>query len=72
MLRAVLEYFCGIQPGYAGLDIKPCLPTSWDEVRVVRKLRGKKYDIYIKRNNDKYEIFINDQLSPNGFISYSS
>jgi cellobiose phosphorylase len=72
MLRAVLEYFCGIQPGYAGLDIKPCLPTSWDEVRVVRQLRGKKYDIYIKRNNDKYEIFINDQLSPNGFISYSS
>ncbi|MEI8312883.1 MAG: hypothetical protein WCH98_19210, partial [Verrucomicrobiota bacterium] len=44
MFRAVLEYFCGVKPGYHGFTIEPCLPSEWDRVQVRRILRGAAYD----------------------------
>jgi cellobiose phosphorylase len=70
MFRAVLEYFCGIQPGYAGLDIKPCLPTGWNEVSVRRQLRGKEYQIAIKRAGTGYAITVNGQPIQGSFVAY--
>ena len=70
MLRAVLEYFCGIQPGYDGLYIKPCLPSGWDKITVTRKLRGKTYIIKIKREGADCHIYINNQLIENNFVNY--
>jgi cellobiose phosphorylase len=61
MFRAVLEYFCGVQPGYHGLDIKPCLPTGWNEVSVRRHWRGKEYQIDINRAGNGYSINVNGQ-----------
>jgi len=59
MFRAVLEYFCGIKPGYKGLRIEPCLPASWPEVKVRRHLRGKDYDVHIRRAGTGYDIQVN-------------
>ncbi len=70
MLRVVLEYFCGIQPGYDGLYIKPNLPSGWNDISVKRVLRGKTYDIRIIRKDGKYDIYINDKLSKDGYFSY--
>lgn len=70
MFRAVLEYFCGIQPGYQGLDVKPCLPSGWNNVSVRRKLRGKEYRINIKREGAGYAITVNDQLLAGSHLTY--
>ena len=56
MFRAVIEYFCGVKPGYAGFTIEPCLPTEWDEVHVHRVLRGKTHEIAIRREGAGYRI----------------
>jgi cellobiose phosphorylase len=69
MFRAVLEYFCGVQPGYKGLAIKPCLPSDWDHARVHRTLRGKVYDIEISRKTGGYDIRVNGE-SCDGTIAY--
>lgn len=61
MFRAVLEYFCGIQPGYDKLTIKPALPTGWDKVKVNRVWRGESYAIEIVREGDSYAITVNGQ-----------
>ena len=43
MFRAVIEYFCGVKPGYDGFMIEPCLPSEWNHVKIHRVLRGKAY-----------------------------
>lgn len=58
MFRSIVEYVCGIKPGYHGLRIEPCLPTAWNRVRVQRDLRGHRYDIVIVRNGVGYDITI--------------
>lgn len=50
MFRAVLEYFCGVRPGYHDLEIRPCLPSTWDHVKVRRTFRGKEFLIEITRS----------------------
>jgi cellobiose phosphorylase len=70
MFRAVLEYFCGIKPGYKGLVIEPSLPSAWPEVTVRRHLRGKDYRIHIKRAGAGYEIRVNDKPYMGGVIAY--
>ena len=70
MFRAVVEYFCGIKPGYRGLTIEPCLPTKWNQVSVKRQLRGKTYDLVIVRKGAGYEITVNGQPYKGGIIAY--
>jgi cellobiose phosphorylase len=70
MFRAVVEYFCGIQPGYHGFRIHPCLPSEWDQVSVERTLRGKRYSIQIARENDSYAVTVNGKRA-SGELPYS-
>ncbi len=58
MFRSIIEYVCGVQPGYNGLRIAPCLPSGWDRVRIVRELRGHRYDIVIARAGSGYAITV--------------
>lgn len=51
MFRAVLEYFCGVRPGYHGLEIRPCLPSGWDRVKVRRTFRGESFAIELARQS---------------------
>jgi len=70
MFRAVVEYFCGIKPGYKGVSIQPCLPTAWEHVHVKRQLRGKLYDVVILRRGGEYHISVNGQAYQGGIIPY--
>jgi cellobiose phosphorylase len=56
MYIAATQYLLGIKPKWEGLEIAPCIPTEWKEVRIERSFRGCKYNITIK-NRDK-KIFL--------------
>lgn len=66
MFRAVLEYFCGVKPGYHGFSIEPCLPAEWDHVHIHRVLRGKTYEIKVDRSPDGYRIEVNGAVYRGG------
>jgi cellobiose phosphorylase len=70
MFRAVVEYFCGIKPGYRGLTIEPCLPAAWEGVRVRRVLRGQEYDVRIRRTPGGYDIWVNEEPYAGGELPY--
>ena len=44
---AATQYILGIQPGFDGLRIDPCIPAGWKEFTVTRKWRGSKYIIHV-------------------------
>lgn len=72
MFRSVLEYFCGVRPAYNGLEVKPCLPSSWSKARVVRTFRGREFDIRIERNpQGGYAVTVDGKPNPEGFIPVS-
>ncbi len=69
MFRAVLEYFCGVRPGYHGLEIRPCLPSAWNEVAVRRSFRSKDFEIRIARDaSGGVLVTVNGSPCPDGFI----
>ena len=45
---AISQYILGIQPGYDGLIIDPCVPESWEGFRITRYFRGAVYHIEVK------------------------
>ena len=48
---AITQYILGIQPGYDGLIVDPCIPESWNSYEITRKFRGAVYQITV-RNPD--------------------
>jgi cellobiose phosphorylase len=48
---AISQHILGIQPGYNGLVINPCIPKDWDEFTVQRKFRGTEYQIKVTNPN---------------------
>ncbi len=48
MYIAVTQYILGIKPAWEGLQVKPCLPGSWDKATVTRTFRGKSYTFELK------------------------
>ena len=70
MFRAVLEYFCGVKPGYHGFTIEPCLPSEWDSVKIHRVLRGKAYEITIRREAGGYRIEVDGTDCSGKHLSY--
>ncbi|MBN1260002.1 MAG: glycosyl transferase, partial [Anaerolineae bacterium] len=51
MYQAATRYILGIRPTYEGLEIDPCIPSSWDGFTIRREFRGTVYDITV-RNPD--------------------
>lgn len=49
--QAATKYILGIRPKFDGLVVDPCVPSSWDEFHVVRKLRGAEYRIRVINQN---------------------
>ncbi|MET0795038.1 MAG: glycosyl transferase, partial [Polyangiaceae bacterium] len=45
--QAGIKYILGIQPGYGGLEINPCIPKAWPGFTVKRRFRNAEYDIVI-------------------------
>ncbi len=53
MYLAITEHMLGVRARYAGLEVKPCLPSSWNGFKISRKLRGVTYNIEVQRSNDE-------------------
>ncbi len=49
----LLEYVFGFRAGVDGVEIKPCLPKSWTNVKLTRKFGGKTYVLAIKNGKAK-------------------
>jgi N,N'-diacetylchitobiose phosphorylase len=45
---AATHWMLGIRPGYEGLEIDPCIPSSWPGFTVTRFWRGAQYTINVK------------------------
>jgi cellobiose phosphorylase len=43
----ITQWILGIKPHYDGLQVDPCIPTSWKGYTVKRTFRGTDYDITI-------------------------
>lgn len=50
--RALVEGCFGLKPTLAGLQVRPCLPSSWSEARVVRRFRGTTYEVEYRQSGD--------------------
>ena len=47
MYIAATQHILGIKPRWDGLEIKPCIPADWKDIKVCRVFRGCKYNITI-------------------------
>ncbi|MGG4553734.1 GH36-type glycosyl hydrolase domain-containing protein [Paenibacillus humicus] len=45
---AITQAILGIQPEFDGLKLDPCIPSSWNGLRVTRVFRGDTFEISIK------------------------
>lgn len=53
MYVAATQYILGIKPVWAGIEVNPCLPSDWTEVKVKRVFRGCTYNIVINKVKGK-------------------
>ncbi|NMA65200.1 MAG: hypothetical protein GX957_03025 [Clostridiaceae bacterium] len=47
LFRCITEFIIGIQAGYDGLVVSPCMPSAWRDVKVQRRYRNATYNISI-------------------------
>lgn len=47
--RVVSEWVLGVRPTWDGLQVDPCLPSSWSKVQVLRQFRGAPLSITMHR-----------------------
>lgn len=47
--RDITEFILGVKGEYTGLQIKPCIPSVWDNIFVSRVYRGARYNISFRR-----------------------
>lgn len=45
--QAATRFILGIQPGFKGLQLDPCIPKAWDGFTATRKYRGASYEIVV-------------------------
>ena len=61
VLRTVHNFFFGVEYGYNGLNIKPCLPVEFGNCSTEFTYLGKKFKLEFKPSKEK-EIFVNGKL----------
>ena len=45
---AITQYILGVKPAYNGLAIDPCIPSTWNGFKMIRKFRGATYTIEVE------------------------
>lgn len=45
---AVSQYILGVRADYDGLIVDPCIPRSFEEYKLTREFRGRRFDIVVK------------------------
>ncbi len=53
MYVAATQYILGVKAKWDGLEINPCMPKEWDNVKIKRVFRGCTYNITIKNGGKK-------------------
>ena len=53
MYIAATQYILGVKAKWEGLEIAPCMPKDWKDVKITRKFRGCTYNITIKNPENK-------------------
>jgi cellobiose phosphorylase len=53
---AVTQWILGIRPTYEGLRIAPVIPSAWEGFRAVRRFRGVRYEIQVRRRGAGNEV----------------
>ncbi|WP_299019022.1 N,N'-diacetylchitobiose phosphorylase [uncultured Photobacterium sp.] len=48
---AVTNFILGVQTGFSGLSVDPCIPTDWPEFEVTREWRGATFNIKVENPN---------------------
>ena len=63
MYQAGTQWILGIRPEYDGLRIAPMIPAAWAGFKALRKFRGAKYAITVKRRGqgNRVSLVVNDQ-----------
>lgn len=71
MYNNVIKSFLGFRPGYTGVYLEPCLPSTWPEASLTTTVRGSRYAIQIRRNPDGMPgITVNGKPLAHGFFPY--
>jgi N,N'-diacetylchitobiose phosphorylase len=67
--HAAINAILGVQPDYAGLRLRPCLPSRWPEVEIERIFRDKRFVIQIKNAGKSLKRLVcNGRVYPADFI----
>ena len=68
--RCLIDGLFGLQGNKEGLQVKPQLPSDWQEVTVKRIFRGAELHIDIKRDSSVQatEVYVNDNFIADGII----
>ncbi|PWW02778.1 cellobionic acid phosphorylase [Paenibacillus cellulosilyticus] len=68
--RCLIDGLFGLQGSPAGLQIKPQLPTHWQEAAVKREFRGARLTIEMKRDASVQatEVYLNGELVESGVL----
>jgi len=75
MYIAITQYILGVKPTLTGISFDPCIPSSWDNIKIERIIRGKKYHITIL-NSDHVQkgikqVIVNGKAITNTCVTYS-
>lgn len=72
MYYAITQYILGIRPEYNGIRFDPCIPSEWDNIKIIRVFRGKKLNITIKNphgvEKGVVSLEVNGVMLPGDFI----
>lgn len=70
---AITQYILGIKPEYNGISFDPCIPSTWNDVKIQRIFRGKNLNITImnpeKKEKGVKELILNGTKKTGNFIS---
>lgn len=53
---AITQWILGIRPTYEGLQVAPVIPSAWEGFSAVRRFRGVRYEIQVKRRGAGNEV----------------
>lgn len=69
--QAATQYILGVRPTHHGLEVNPCLPSTWDKCQVTRHFRGATYHISIhncKKDDSSKQTILVDGTKLEGSI----
>lgn len=72
--HAATQYILGLRPDWEGLRVEPCLPGTWNEIRVERTFRGHHLNLHLVQQEGPpgLRLTINGRPHPGSLIPLSA